>query len=168
MTICHNGWIYKVVQAVSVVIWNKSELDRSMCRYDKLLLPETVRCSRKKLWCHAGSLEKGLSISPTYLYTKDLVRQGKILTQKQLFGIWSLLMYKKCWFFLHCVLDQLDMKQNIRTATANLSQARSHFLRVSCRKGFRVNVKQSHNVSFKPIIPQKNERTNSFFCLTVL
>ena len=26
----HNCWIYEVVQAVSVVIWNKSELDRSM------------------------------------------------------------------------------------------------------------------------------------------
>ena len=30
----------------------------------------------------AGSLEKAFSISPNYLYTKDLARKGKILTQK--------------------------------------------------------------------------------------
>ena len=32
ITFCsRNGWIYKVVPAMSVVIWNRSELDRSMC-----------------------------------------------------------------------------------------------------------------------------------------
>ena len=57
-----------------------------------------------------GSLEKAFSISPTYLYTKDLVRKGKILTQKHslVFGLfWCT---KKANFFLVFIHPNINLR----------------------------------------------------------
>ena len=68
----------------------------------------------------AGSLEKAFSISPSYLYTKDLVRKGKILTQKHSLVLGPFWCTKNAFLMrVRFVLwDEIQFKTSLQVETA--------------------------------------------------